>query len=125
MSDKENNIVKDDFAESNKSFTADVAKLFEELPKISSKRNFEEMSQSGRSTGSYCAKIEKTPKFDIKKFKMVKTGKQSIDLMTEEGKYQKKQEELAKQRKSCTEICFNNYSDVREFKENFKVIFKK
>jgi hypothetical protein len=123
MSNKENNSVKDDFAESNKSFTADVAKLFEELPNANPKRNFEEMSQSGQSTGSYCAKIEKVPKFDIKKFKMVKTGKQAIDLSTEEGKYQKKQEELAKQRKTCTEICFNNYSDVREFKENFKVFY--
>ena len=73
MSDKENKSVKDDFAESNKSFTEDVSKLFEEIPiKMKSKIFFEEMSQSGKSTGSYCAKIQKTPKFDQNSIKSSK-----------------------------------------------------
>ena len=125
MSNKENEITKviDDYEESNKDYTEDI-RNFEEKPiPKKQKRTHDEVSLGGQSTGSYCNNLKIPRKFDIKKFKLVKTAKQEIDLSTEEGKYQKKQEELAAQRKNCTEICFNNYSDVREFKENFKVIF--
>jgi hypothetical protein len=125
ISDKENEETKviGEYAQSNKDF-ADEIKNFEDkpIPLKRSKRTFDEVSSGEQSTGSYCNKLGNTSKrFDIKKFKLIKSEKQSIDLSTEEGKYQKKQEELAAKRKSCTEICFNNYSDVREFQENFKV----
>jgi hypothetical protein len=123
MSDKENKAIVSDYEQSVKDYTEDIKNFEEEKIPKRPKRTHEEVSLGGQSTGSYCNTLQTPKKFDIKKFKLIKTAKQEIDLSTEDGKYQKKQEELAARRKNCTEICINNISDVREFAENFKVIY--
>ena len=88
------------------------------------KRKICEDLESNVSTGSYQDIPRKAKKWNASKFKVTKHDKVTLDEKTEEGKYQRKVEEQARQREKCTEICFKTYSEIEDFKENMKVIMQ-
>ena len=115
---KENKPEKTPLQESNEEYTRDEEQM---LPDKAIKRKISDDLDSVTTTGSYMDQPKRAKKWNAKNFKMTKQGKVELDEKTEEGKYQKRLEEMAKRREICTEICFKTFSDAEIFKENMQV----
>ena len=123
MSDKEN-VENGEFQKSNRDMEDQIKanEESEEQPQKRISKRSHAGSVGGESTGSYCNQIKVKKVLDMKLFKVNKQRSADLDQNTAEGKYQKDLEEKAKKRVLCTEVCFKQFSDVREFKTNFKVL---
>ena len=115
--DTENEAVAN-YAQSNHAFEKDLEEVVAETP---TKRKIMDDLESNVTSGSYQALPKRAKKWNASNFKVTKTSKTELDERTEEGKYQRKVEEMAKRREKCTEICFKSYSDADTFKENMQV----
>jgi hypothetical protein len=109
------------FEDSNLNYDREVQ---DSVPEKPIKRKLESILESNVTTGSYQDLPKKPRKWNASNFKVTKQSKAILDEKTEEGKYQRKMEELAKRRETCTEICFKTFSDAEVFKENMEVNIK-
>ena len=108
--------------ESNNDHDLEVERMALDRP---IKRRIPDDLESNVTTGSYQELPKRAKKWNASNFKLNKQQKVALDKNTEEGKYQRKLEETARQREKCTEICFKTFSDAEIFKENMKVKYFK